>query len=193
MSISPRTFSNLQTPTEPSDAADSPLVVVPWSKFGTRRLYVDTPDGRHVGWVDLNTGHRSLAMPELAPSFMIAISEAEDALPPRRALDEAIESALIAGQAALHASESTPASTPQDRPEPQLGASVPAGHRADEPTTTMRRAYRGKQAFSSWEVGARGKRLVADDLDRPAPMDPRLAYLNSTSVQHDAQVAHLFA
>jgi hypothetical protein len=189
MSISPRTFSTNESATETSNANNAPLVAVPWSKFGARRLYIDTPDGQHVGWVDLNTGHRSLAMPELAPAFSLAMSEAEGARAPRRALDEAIEFALLAGHAAHHASESTPAVAPQA--QPQVSVAADAGD--DEQFVTMRRGYRGKQAFSDWEVGARGKRLVADELDQHVSSGPRMAYLNSVSDGQIAEVTHLFA
>ena len=188
MSISPRTFSTIETASETSNANNAPLVAVPWSKFGARRLYIDTPDGQHVGWVDLNTGHRSLAMPELAPAFMLAMSEAEEARAPRRALDQAIEFALIAGHATVHASEPAPAVAPIAQPE----AGVAADHRIDD-LVTMRHAYRGKQAFSSWDVGTRGKRLVAEELDQHVSSGPRMAYLNSVSDGHIAEVSHLFA
>jgi hypothetical protein len=188
MSISPRTFSTIESTTETSNADNAPLVAVPWSKFGARRLYIDTPDGQHVGWVDLNTGHRSLAMPELAPAFMTAVSEAEDASTPRRALDQAIEFALIAGHDSLHASEPAVADALQAQP----AASVADDHHLDD-LVTMRRAYRGKQAFSDWEVGARGKRLVAEELDQHVSSGPRMAYLNSISDGHITEVSHLFA
>ena len=189
MSISPRTFSSTETATETSNANVAPLVAVPWAKFGARRLYIDTADGQHVGWVDLNTGHRSLAMPELAPAFSVAMSEAEEARTPRRALDQAIEFALIAGHAALDASEATPAVAPQAQPQ----ARVAADDTDEDQFVTMRRGYRGKQAFSSWEVGARGKRLVADDLDQHISSGPRMAYLNSISDGQIVEVTHLFA
>jgi hypothetical protein len=188
MSISPRTFSTIETATETSNANNAPLVAVPWSKFGARRLYIDTPDGQHVGWVDLNTGHRSLAMPELAPAFSLAMSEAEEVRAPRHALDQAIEFALIAGHAAHHESESTPVVAPQAEPQ----VSVADDH-DDDQVVTMRHGYRGKQAYSSWEVGARGKRLVADDLDQHIASGPRMAYLNSVSDGQIAEVTHLFA
>ena len=192
MSISPRTFSTIETASETSNANNAPLVAVPWSKFGARRLYIDTPDGQHVGWVDLNTGHRSLAMPELAPAFSLAMSEAEGARAPRRALDQAIEFALLTGHAAHHASASAPAVAPQAQPQAQPQASVAVDDRDDESLVTMRRGYRGKQAYSSWEVGARGKRLVVDDLDQHVSSGPRMAYLNSVSDGRIAEVAHLF-
>lgn len=187
MSISPRTFSTIETAPETSNANNAPLVAVPWSKFGARRLYIDTPDGQHVGWVDLNTGHRSLAMPELAPAFSLAMSEAEGARAPRRALDQAIEFALIAGHTSSDASE-TLASVPQALPQP----SVAADDRDDEQLVTMRRGYRGKQAFSSWDLGARGKRLMAEDLDQHISSGPRMAYLNSVADGHISEVTHLF-
>ncbi len=57
----------------------------------------------------------------------------------------------------------------------------------------MRRAYRGRHAYSSWDLGARGKRLVADQLDQPVSPDPRWVYQHSTSVRdHDADIAQLF-
>ena len=57
-----------------------------------RRLYVNTEEGRLVGWVDLASGERSLAMPELAAAFEAAISAAQTGGPrpyrPRRAAIE---------------------------------------------------------------------------------------------------------
>ncbi len=68
------------------------LEVVRWSRYGRRRLYVNTPVGTPVGWVDLNTGERSLAMPDLAAAFEATIADHEAATPapytPRRALEQ---------------------------------------------------------------------------------------------------------
>ncbi len=68
------------------------LEVVRWSRYGKRRLYVNTPVGTPVGWVDLNTGERWLALPDLAAAFETAIADLEAAIPapytPRRALDQ---------------------------------------------------------------------------------------------------------
>ena len=193
-------FSTVETLSEPSDTKSAPLVVVPWSKFGTHRLYVNNADGQQVGWVDLKTGHRSLTMPELASAFEIAVADAEDAATeatdsdtPHRAIELAIELALIAGQASLQARESTPADLAESRSAKHLEVCIAADNDADERPALMRHAYRGKFAYSSWDVGARGKRLVAEELDHPVSLDPRWAYLNSTSVgDHDADVAHLF-
>ncbi len=192
------TSSNLDLLSKPSAAMNAPLVVVPWSKFGTRRLYAHTTDGQLVGWVDLKTGHRSLAMPELAPAFGIAVSKAEhaptetaDSRMPRRALEQEIELALIAGHAAHQAQESTPSDPAQNQSAEQ--PEVAPDNQADEHPALMRRAYRGRHAYSSWDLGARGKRLVADELDQPVSPDPRWAYQNSTSVHdHNTNIAQLF-
>ena len=185
MTATPWRSASLQLLSEPSFAMNAPLVVVPWSKFGTRRLYVSTRAGKHVGWVDLKTGSRSLAMPALASAFDIAVSEAEDA--PREAtdshtrrqeLEEAIELALIAGHASHQAPESTPAELTEKVPERHLAVWIADSQ--DELPALMRYAYRGKHAYSRRDLGAHGKRLV--EADQPVSPDPRWAYLNSPSV-----------
>ena len=69
------------------------LVVARWFKFGMRRVYVTTADGRLVGWVDLAAGERFLGIPELATAFEAAIAGAQTDIPrpyrPRRAAVEA--------------------------------------------------------------------------------------------------------
>ena len=148
------TSRNIEMPSDLSYAKNAPLVVVPWSKFGTRRLYVDTADGRHVGWVDLKTGRRSLAIPGLAQAFDVAVTEAEAAL------------------AADH--------TQKWRGD--LLEVCGADNPADGEPALMRHAYRGKCAYSSWELGPGGNRLVAEDLDQLVSVDPHWAYLGSTFV-----------
>ena len=189
MSLSPRTLSPVASPADPPDVA-SPLVVVLWSMFGARRLYVDTADRRHVGWVDLNTGHRSLIMPELASAFDAAVAGADTDTDtpstPRRALEEAIESALIDGLATQEPPEA------ESLPEP-LAARMADGV-ADifsEEESAMRHAYRGKQAYSDWDVSARGARLAADEVDRPSVA--RWAYQSAALAVQDAEVTPLFA
>ena len=179
MSATPRTFSNLPSLHESADATTA-LVVVPWSQFGARRLCVDTTDGRHVGWVNLDTGQRSLAMPDLEPAFENAVSESGDARTPRWALAQAIELALIEGLAS------------QGRTETPPEATVPAGTAPGDHSPDMRHAYRGKKAFSDWDLSPRGTRLVADELDGPASTDPRWAYQHSAPAGRVTEVAHLF-
>jgi len=131
--------ANFQMLSEPSDPKNAKFVVVPWSKFGTRRLYVDTADGQHVGWFDLKTGHRALAMPRFALAFELALSEA-----------------LLA-----HVEDVEP---------------------AGDPVAPMRRAYRGRNAYSGWDLGACGKRLVEEENDHVPSLDAGLAYLDFAAV-----------
>ena len=185
MSLSPRTLSPVESPADPSDVA-SPLVVVLWSMFGARRLYVDTVDRRHVGWVDLNTGHRSLIMPDLASAFDAAVADTDTASTPRRALDEAIESALVEGLAAQERPEAEP--LPEPLAERMMDGVADI---LSEEESAMRHAYRGKQAFSDWDVSARGARLAADEVDRPSVA--RLAYQSAALAVRDSEVTPLFA
>lgn len=150
--------ANFQMPSESSDSKNAPLVVVPWSKFGSRRLYVDTADGQHVGWIDLKTGHRVLAMPELSAAFELALAEADDTAedsPTSPQLLHAHDFAVLAGQTHKEASE---------------------------PPAVMRHAYRGTSAYSTWDLGPSGRRLIVEEQDHLASLDARFAYLNPTSV-----------
>lgn len=79
---------------EASATVSSPLVVTRWLRYGKRRLYVKTADGTEVGWVDLVSGERSLAMAELADAFEAAIAAKQSDVPEpctaRRALEEQV-------------------------------------------------------------------------------------------------------
>ncbi len=67
------------------------LLVNPWSRYGKHRLYVNMPDGTPVGWVDLDTGERSLSMPDLADAFDAAIAaHATASYTPRRVAAEPV-------------------------------------------------------------------------------------------------------
>ena len=57
-----------------SRAADVPqpaecVTVRRWQRFGCDRLYGHTADGRDVGWIDLDTGERSIELPGFAAAF----------------------------------------------------------------------------------------------------------------------------
>lgn len=61
---------------EQGRTTESGLTVVPWSRWGLRRLYVNTGDGERVGWMDLDTGNRGLTLPDLGTRFDAALREA---------------------------------------------------------------------------------------------------------------------
>jgi hypothetical protein len=101
---------------------DKPLSVVALSMWGKRRLYVNTADEEQVGWVDLDTGERSLAMPGLASEFEAAIqNHGEEDYLPRRGIAASAEHPFTAA----HSFRSL--ERPGDLLEAQLGAALQEG------------------------------------------------------------------
>ncbi|MGC4153820.1 MAG: nuclease-related domain-containing protein [Propionicimonas sp.] len=49
------------------------LLVRHWSRYGKRRLYVNSPEGHAVGWVDLLTGARRLGQAQDEAAFAAAV------------------------------------------------------------------------------------------------------------------------
>ena len=49
----------------------SDFTVVPWSRYGKKRLYVKTADGREIGYLDLLTGSKKKIL-ERVPQHYIA-------------------------------------------------------------------------------------------------------------------------
>jgi len=152
--------------------SDGSLVVVPLSNWGKHRLYVNTADGDQVGWIDLDTGERSLVMPGLASEFEAALQSHdgdEDDYQPRRGV---IASAAHARTGAYSVRRFEP--TPIDPSSPAL--------EADPEPTPERPEFSGKRAYSGWELGAAGEHMVAEELDELVALDPRWAYINSIPV-----------
>ena len=170
--------------------------VTRWRNFGHDRLYVRTASGADLGWWNLATGEGHALDPQQAPELkrivrdwlqnqgvgaqprpalrQVTPLEAEEPQPrakPRRAADYAppvrtvVESsadllANCAGEALMR------------REVAELAAGRSSGRRfADFVPAT-----------SSWEVGAVGEQLVADELRRLAAQDPRWGFLNSIPV-----------
>jgi hypothetical protein len=50
------------------------LVVTRWRTHDEDRLYVTTPTGDPVGWVDLETGARLLDRPDLSDRFEVTVA-----------------------------------------------------------------------------------------------------------------------
>lgn len=72
----PQPVPYLPRRSEQGRTTESGLTVVPWSRWGLRRLYVNTGDGECVGWMDLDTGNRGLTLPDLGTRFDAALREA---------------------------------------------------------------------------------------------------------------------
>jgi hypothetical protein len=107
--------------------SDGSLVVVTWSNWGKHRLCVNTVDGDQVGWVDLDTGERSLAMPGLASEFDAAIQnhdEDEDEYRPRRGVIASAEQARTTGPYSVRRFEQVPIELSENRPGEQSEAQI---------------------------------------------------------------------
>jgi hypothetical protein len=172
------------TPRRGSDGGGTtaPLVVVTWSRYGKHRLYVQTADKQNVGWVDLDTGQRSLDRPELAAEFETALSEAPLLDPagfysPRRTFTHSPDPAA-----------DLMANRPGEQLEAQMAAAVEAGLEPEP----VRPDFQGKRAYSSWQLGVLGERMVAEELDRLVALELGWAYLNSIPVGvNNSDIDHL--
>lgn len=103
------------------DTGDQSLVVVPWSNWGKHRLYVNTADGAQVGWVDLDTGERSLVMLELAFEFEAAIQshDEEEQYQPRRGVVTSAQNSRSTGAYTVHRFGSIPGTRSYAGSEPE--------------------------------------------------------------------------
>lgn len=67
-------------------------------------------------------------------------------------------------------------------PGQQLAGEIAAAHAAGKRPTLLRRFFLGKNAYSTWERGAIGERLVADELAKLVHKDPRWGFIHSIPV-----------
>ncbi|WP_461109557.1 nuclease-related domain-containing protein [Tessaracoccus terricola] len=77
-------------------------------------------------------------------------------------------------------------------PGQQLSGQIAAAHAAGERPTLLRRLFLGKHAYSTWERGAIGEQLVAEELKGLVLKDYRWGFLNFIPVgDHGADIDHL--
>jgi hypothetical protein len=162
------------------------LTVKRWRRYGKDRLYVNLPDGGRVGWLDLQTGQRTLEREDLQAAF-------EDALR-THASDEAKDP--TSAPAVSERPEAPAPPDPADGPMPSPsapGAGTPqepfaitidwrdvgarqAGQAAQEQAHAHRRAAPVRTFAArvlgvhtderAWRIGAAGERRVAARLER---------------------------
>lgn len=75
-----------------------------------------------------------------------------------------------------------------NRPGEQLADKVAAAREAGERPTLWRRFWLGKNAYSTWERGAIGERLVTEQLSRLAQTDPRWGFVNAIPVIDEVDI-----
>lgn len=179
------------TATSSSTDRSAPTVVR-WVRYGKRRLYVNTAYGVEVCWVDLVSGERTLAMPDVAAEFEAAITNYQTDKPqpytPRRVLEEPTPpdhpvslpkpvppASVLTAPVVLLAPPITPAPTWTD-----LAGNVPgqaARARAKEELADMRdrkgsfltflaRGLDVKTDERSWRVGADGEETIGGRLEK---------------------------
>jgi hypothetical protein len=171
--------------------SDQSLVVVPLSNWGKHRLYVNTADGQQVGWVDLDTGERSLVILELAFEFEAAIQSHdadEDDYQPRRGVLASAEHTRTTGAHIVQRFGSAPVGLSGNRPGEQLEAQIAAALEAGQQPAPASPGFPGKRAYSGWEPEVQGEHTLAEELEDLVALDPRWACINSIPVGTNGSV-----
>lgn len=191
-------------------ATVSTMEATRWNRFGHERLYVRADDGTEIGWWDLKTNEPHPASagqldilvqaavqwttasatdrPGLADDKPVSEEPAghqpDSCTPPARAEPEPPPDDP---QPAPASSWSPPTGDPvRDLMNTPPGASlqdqVDAAHAAGQRPTLLRRLFLGKRAYSSWERGQIGERLVDAELHKLVERDSQWSYLNSIPI-----------
>lgn len=188
--------------TAPSTPGDC---VTRWRTFGSDRLYIRSVAGADLGWWDLTTGEGHALDPQLAPELAHTVRDWQDANG-------------VSTQAGPVLRQVTPleADEPQITAKPRRAAGYAAPVRTVAEPSADLLANRAGEALmrhevaelaagrssgkrfadfvpvaSSWEVGAVGEQLVADELRTLAAQDPRWGFLNSIPVNVGTDIDHL--
>lgn len=152
------------------------LTVTRWAKYGHERLYVATPDGEKVGWVDLKTGQSVIDRPELAAEFHAAAAAhipgylaPEPAEPAPSTAPE--PSALLRAPAApLSAPEPDWVDLAGNRPgqaaREQAEARLADMRAKSKVGTFLAQVFDAKTDERAWRVGANGEETVGGRLDK---------------------------
>ena len=159
---------------------------VRWGKYGQSRLYVTDDAGAELGWWDLKTDEPHPASPDDLVALRVAVLgwKGQQRAPARH---EAAGD-IGASRASAHHGDLL-----SNLPATQIAPQVAAAHASGEVPTAWRRRLLGKHAYSSWERGAIGERLVAAKLHELHRYDGRWGYLNSIPVGDQADIDHFVA
>ncbi len=190
----------------------SHVVLKRWVRYGHDRTYVQTGDGRRLGYWDHTTGaahpHDETSAEALAAALIAAgvtVSDegrSSDRLPEQRGLATAIAAPAGPGTRSAHGVDdrcegsATPPDSDcgwQDLAEHRPGAAVRARARqarADAPIrTTLARLFGVQTDERAWRLGADGEEAVAKRL---AKLDHRWRVLHSVPVgSGDSDIDHV--
>ena len=181
-----------------------------WQQSGHDRLYLWDAGGGELGWYDLIARRAHPVSEEVElhlwvtlqlwrrscgtstqpqPHLPRRLSWAEFPYPPPRPTSTPTPAQPLAPSRPPHVrlDFAPPTTAPvrdllTNQPGEQLREQIAAAHAAGQRPTLLRRFLYGRHAYSSWEKGAIGERLVAEELDKLIQQDPRWRYLNSVPV-----------
>jgi hypothetical protein len=169
--------------------------VTRWRTFGHDRLYVRSLAGADLGWWDLKTDEGHALDPRLAAELELVVRDwmqAHHAGAPRRPVLRQVEP--LEAEEAVEQRSAAPRRAAGYAPIVRSAVQPPAdliANRAGESLLRSEVAQAGAPgrrfidvdpAESSWEVGAVGEQLVADELRKLVELDPRWGFLNSIPV-----------
>ena len=176
--------------------------VTRWRNFGHDRLYVRSLAGADLGWWDLTTDEGHALDPQLARELELLVRDWQASLgmgaPSRPVLrqvtpleveephaDEPHTAPAAPRRAAGYAEPvRTVVEPPADLLANRAGESLMRREVAELAAgrSSGRRFADFVPVASSWQVGAVGEQLVADELRKLAALDPRWGFLNSIPV-----------
>lgn len=183
-----------------------------WQRFGHDRLYVHDDLGVDLGYWDVATGRThpkdAAAEPWLAQAIANwrsgatsgGTTDSPSVIPPApRGPDFAappVASLLRADRDEPEPRGKSPGPVVADlifnAPGQQLNGQIAAARLAGQRPTLMRRLLYGKRAYSTWERGAIGEWLVAEELKKLVHQDYRWGFLNSIPVgDNGADIDHV--
>ena len=170
----------------------NPHVVRRWRRFGVDRLYVNTPDGTELGWIDLTTGRLTVAdsatrddvimalwTNELAWPWLPALTTPRDDLnsihaPSHNRASQSSNSDKRTKDSAPMSPSAAPSVPVDDLADNQPGAGVRARAKAEYEANCKRapiaarflRVINADTDERSWRVGATGEEAVGVRLER---------------------------
>ena len=176
--------------------------VTRWRNFGHDRLYIRSLAGADLGWWDLTTDEGHALDPQLARELELIVRDWQASLgvgaPSRPVLrqvtpleveePQADEPRAVPAAPRRAAGYAEPVRTvvepPADLLANRAGESLMRREVAELAAgrSSGRRFADFVPVASSWEVGAVGEQLVADELRKLAALDPRWGFLNSIPV-----------
>ena len=187
------------------------LVVSRWTRYGKDRLYVTTTGGEKVGWVDLETGNRTLERPEFEGVFDRALADHADLVagPSRSGRHARAEAEPAPAEPVAPAEVAWPRAGEPQGPS-DISAAAPVGDLAFRPAGAMARqqAVAARQAAPvrtfadrllgvkseerAWRIGADGEEMVGAQLDKLNRKDPRWTAMHSIEVgKNGSDIDHL--